>query len=210
VYLSQLLLDRRNPSVIQSLRNCHDMHRTIMKAFPEHGTDQARKEFGVLYRVLFQNTSIWLYVLSEQKPDWPRIFQNGYIAKGCKDISGVKNAFREGRSFLFDILLQPSKKLSRPDGNSRRVTIGEPEEREQWLQRKARESGFRLEWYREEGKRKISGYHSTDRGGPLHLDAIRYRGVLTIEDDEKFINAYRSGIGPGKAYGLGMLLLAKA
>ena len=35
MYLTKFSLDPRHPSVRQCLRDCHDMHRTVMKAFPD-------------------------------------------------------------------------------------------------------------------------------------------------------------------------------
>lgn len=210
MYLSHLLLDRRNPSVIQSLRNCHDMHRTIMKAFPQDGSVNAREDFGVLYRLMEQERTLTLYVMSEAAPTWDNIRHNGFSEIGCKDISRLPDVFREGRRFAFDLLAQPFKKVSREGANSRRETLKTPEERQAWMERKAKDNGFRLEWVREEGKNAMSGKHSEEKGGTLFIDAIRYRGVLIVEDQSKFTRAFVRGIGPGKAYGLGLLMLKRA
>lgn len=210
MFLSRLVLDRRNPSVIQSLRDCHDMHRTIMKAFPESGSANAREKYGVLYRLIEQEKNIVLYVLSDIEPEWESIRSNGFEAKGCKDISGLLNVLIPKRRFAFDILVQPYRKQSREEGNSRRIMLRTPEERQAWLEKKATENGFRLEWFREEGHNLITGKHSEENGGAMFIGTVRYRGVLSVEDKEKFTKAFKRGIGPGKAYGLGMLMLSRA
>ena len=42
----------------------------------------------------------------------------------------------------------------------------------------------------------------------MEWKAWHYRGVLEILNADAFVNALADGIGPGKAYGLGMILLA--
>ena len=50
--------------------------------------------------------------------------------------------------------------------------------------------------------------HPESRGGSHgHKTAWKYSGVMEIIDAKKFAHAYMEGIGTGKAYGNGMLLL---
>ena len=58
MYLSRLTLQIASPSVRQSLRNCQDMHKTLMQAF-----DCSREEACLLYRVFKTDAS-----LSDFKP----------------------------------------------------------------------------------------------------------------------------------------------
>ena len=43
-----------------------------------------------------------------------------------------------------------------------------------------------------------------------YLRAVCYQGVLQVSDAEKFRAAWKNGIGSGRAYGLGMMLLSRA
>ena len=43
----------------------------------------------------------------------------------------------------------------------------------------------------------------------MYLDQYHYQGTLQITDVEQFRKAVQGGIGPGKSYGLGMLLLSR-
>jgi len=210
MYLSKITIDRTNPGARQSLRDCQDMHRTIMRAFPVKKSETSRQDMNVLFRLYESDRVIRLYVLSAVLPVWDNICPFGFNSEGCKDISRLPDAFEPGRNFAFDILLQPSKKVSRTGGNSRRITLKTQDERSDWLKRKAEMNGFKTVWFREEGQRKYFGKHAGDKGSSLYLPAIRYRGVLSITDKDRFENAFRKGIGPGKAYGLGMLMLKNA
>jgi CRISPR system Cascade subunit CasE len=210
MYLSKLELDRNKPGVRQSLRNCQDMHRTIMKAFPQNNGERARQELGILYRVHSAGNAIGLYVLSEIKPDFQLVFENGFVFNGCKDITEFISSFEDGNYYSFDVLLNPSKKVPRADGgNSRRTILKSSEERSDWLKRKAEVSGFSLEWFREEGSQKIFGRHGESAGGEMYIDCIRFKGVMKITNSLVFSDVYKKGIGSDKAYGLGMLLLGK-
>ena len=101
------------------------------------------------------------------------------------------------------------KSAAAPGENNRRRVLRRREDRLAWLARKAEQNGFELIEVEEARGEKLSAAHAEDRGGRLYLDLYRYSGFLRIRDLSKFRSALRSGIGPGKAYGLGMLLLRR-
>ena len=119
-------------------------------------------------------------------------------------------AFSKGKRFAFDTMLCPAKKVLNPQGNSRRVFLASAEERELWLKRKATQCGFTIEWVREEGQRKEYGAHGEIKGGGMYHTGVRFKGILVVSDSEAFADAFSNGIGSGKAYGFGMLLLYRA
>lgn len=209
MYLSKLIIDRKNPSARQAMINCQDMHRNLMRAFPEVPKDIAfRSENAILYRMQAKGSQFAIYVTSTIKPDWAKIRNLGYNEAGFKDISKISEKFEPGRMFNFDIVLSPNKKMINPDGkNSRRVYIANREARQEWLERKAEQSGFKIEWIREESTTEILGNHCKEKGGRMTILSTQYKGLLQVVDQEKFTFAFRGGIGPGKAYGLGMLML---
>ena len=47
------------------------------------------------------------------------------------------------------------------------------------------------------------------QGGVMHHDAYHYQGVLQITDAEAFRKALQQGIGSGKAYGFGMMMVKR-
>ena len=55
----------------------------------------------------------------------------------------------------------------------------------------------------------VMGTHSAEQGGRMHWDGYRYDGVLQIRQKELFQRAMCTGIGAGKAYGMGMMLLRR-
>ncbi|MFU0833391.1 MAG: hypothetical protein ACFWUC_10725 [Oscillospiraceae bacterium] len=200
MYLSRIQLDRRDPGVRQCLRNCEDMHRSLMRLF--HGS---RQEAGVLYRV--SNETMKVYLLSEQKPQAENAV-SGMFVSGIKDTSTLENNFRIGTCYDFDILVSPSKKVSMAGcKNSRRRLLRTAQERLDWMTRKSRQSGFEIQFMQEEIQPTLYGRHGAEQGGKMYWSVVRFTGCLKIIDSSKFHTSWKQGIGPGRAYGLGMLLL---
>jgi len=85
---------------------------------------------------------------------------------------------------------------------------------EHWLTRKAESGGFAVDT----GKVRIhpakketfvKKEESADRLLGV-IQGVDFRGTLEVRDREKFIAAFRTGIGPAKAFGYGLLALAPA
>lgn len=203
MYMSKVILDRRSPSIRQCLSNCQDMHRNIMAMF-----ESSRKEAGVLYRMNLKNSEASVYVLSQIKPK--TVLPHGMDLIGTKEISPLLKTFDNGTCFAFDLLTAPTKKVNLENRkNSRRRMLQTEEERLQWLNSKAANGGFIINSVQECGREIYYGAHNAENGGKMIIEGIHFQGSICIEDREKFINTYTTGIGPEKAYGLGMLLLIK-
>ena len=105
--------------------------------------------------------------------------------------------------------LQLKKVAEEGHKNSRRRILREKTERLEWLSRKAAQYGFALLQANEMEDVHMTGKHAQEQGGRMYWDGYRYDGVLQIQDEERFRQAVSGGIGAGKAYGLGMLLLRR-
>ena len=90
MYLSRLLLDPRSREVRRDLAECHELHRTIMNAFPqsEEQGEGARERFGVLHRLETERQSnrLCLYVQSREKPDWGKLPAGYCLEAGTKRV----------------------------------------------------------------------------------------------------------------------------
>ena len=202
MYLSRIDLRISSPAVRQTLRDCQDMHRTLMKAF-----DCTREEAGMLYRVIRTDAAIYLYVQSMACPQWDRIEKSGYQCTKMRDISGLSDQLRQNTVLRFSLLACPAKKVKGDGKNSRRVLLRGTEERLDWLKREGEKHGFvLLEAHEAAKEQKLNG---TKSSGAFYLAGVPFEGVLQITDAEAFHNAFRQGIGPEKAYGFGMLMLSR-
>jgi CRISPR system Cascade subunit CasE len=207
MYLSAFNLDIKSPSVRQCLANAQDMHRNILSAFGNQVEKTQGSRMGVLYRLIESGKLIKLYVLSPVLPDWCAVRDNGFHLRGQpKNIEFLYSQAKKGRLYGFDILCIPSKKEVRQGKNSRRVMLRTQEERMEWFIKKAEQNGFSIVWAREEARCKVITKNVSSGISAWH-SGVRFRGNLMVSDVTLFSNAFIKGIGAGKAYGFGLLLL---
>lgn len=223
MYLSRLLLDPRSRAVRRDLVDCQELHRTIMSAFPQtqKPDDRARERFGVLHRLEVdrrQNCLI-LYVQSGEEPDWALLPPEYLLAEAAvKRVDGIYRSLPADAILAFRLKANPSKRLNAPrigpDGRRRlgqRIELRREEEQVDWLRRKGEQGGFDLLGVRVLGQVKEQGRRQRQDGpdSPLTLAAVVFEGHLRITNLEKFYHlSLARGLGPGKAYGLGLLSLA--
>lgn len=200
MYLSKVDLDLKSPSIMQALRDAEDMHRNVQKYF---STDRTSGQ--ILYRLRKDRRGMSLYLQSDLLPsETDETLRNGMHLSASKEMSAIENSISDGHVYMFNLLCMPCKKVA--DGsskNSRRKYLSTQEERIQWLQRKGAQGGFQiLSVIEKEGysvrTRKSSGFT---------LRASEFQGSLKVTDEEKFKQCWRKGIGPEKAYGLGLLFI---
>ena len=211
MYLSKIDLDIRHPSVRQALRDVNDLHRNLMSGFGMiPSSSMARAEKDILFRLYTRRDAIYLLVTSAEKPDAKTLEKRGFYTDEARirDISKLKELLISGRTLRFELLASPCKKVRGDGENSRRFFLEHPEERAEWLNRKGQQGGFQIIRLEELGNRiDIYGHR---QGVEIKNSAVLFSGILCISDQETFWQSYTRGIGPGKAYGLGMLSLGRA
>lgn len=201
MYLIRIDMDRSQRLIWSAMADCQKMHQLLMGLF-----DAPRQEAKVLYRLKEQGMQIAVYLYAAIPVIEERLLP-GMTLAGQRDVTEWLSSMQNGRCFRFDLVAMPSKKVGNGAKNSRRRVLRMPEERMAWLQRKAEQNGFRILDVSEQGNVSFYGEH-TENGGGMHWDSYHYTGMLEIVDQTAFQAAVENGIGPGKAYGLGMLLLA--
>jgi CRISPR-associated protein Cas6/Cse3/CasE subtype I-E len=180
------------------------MHKNIMRLYSPSENSVARYTEKILYRIVEQQNEIMLYLTSSRLPDMRQTaWINSHTVRQC-DLQPLVNRFAPGQTFSFDLLTHPSKKVIRTGANSRRVFLRTAQERADWLRHQGEKGGFRVVSLQEDTPFDLHGKRST---GNICLRAVRMMGRLEITDTVRFADAYQSGIGPEKAYGMGMLLL---
>ncbi|MBI3424164.1 MAG: type I-E CRISPR-associated protein Cas6/Cse3/CasE [Acidobacteria bacterium] len=233
LFLSRLMFNPLCGHVRRDLANCQDLHRTLLKAFPAQAASDtgARAEFGVLYRVETnpRTGAVTVLVQAQHKPDWSVLPADYLLAEAGepKPIAEVYQALQPGQRLRFRLRANPTRAVTAFDAagkikkNSQRVDLrGEPEQLE-WLRRKAQDGGFRLLALRvapevpntqvqPAGKTlgwrvDVAGEHKR-----LTLAAVVFEGELAVTDAAQFLQTLRQGIGRGKAYGFGLLSIARA
>jgi CRISPR system Cascade subunit CasE len=209
------------------------MHRTVMSSFPNAPGSTARSGFGVLYRVEagLRDAGPYMLVQSSAEPQWSRL-PTDYVAPGERgrpnpEVKRIAERYGElcvGMRLRFRLLANPTRKIdtrSGPDGtrrHGRRVELRGEAARLDWLARKAGQHGFELTNVRASAgvrnalagpAQRIAGRREKEVGRePVTLATVLFEGELLITDAEAFRRALSEGIGPGKAYGCGLLSIA--
>ncbi|MGQ9502995.1 MAG: type I-E CRISPR-associated protein Cas6/Cse3/CasE [Anaerolineae bacterium] len=213
MYLSRLILDACSRRVCREVSEPYEMHRTLLKAFPsalEGGPGR------VLFRVDTPPAHhagpahFIALVQSEQLPDWSFLHTTDhYLLRSVADNPAVKSfapVFTSGQQLLFRLRANPTVKR-----NGKRCGLYREEEQRAWLERKADENGFTVLGViiQREGIAGGRIYRAPEEVHPLRLLAVRFDGLLRVDDPERFLNALRRGIGSGKGLGFGLLSLAR-
>lgn len=197
-----------------------------------HGPRTAQQAF--LFRIdSLANGRAMIIVQSAREPDWSYAFHNArhFLAAGPQ-VKEFDPCFDKDQVFQFRLLANPVRKVSPRSLDSRGkpfderwigkdVPVATPD-LDTWLERRAEPRwsppknsentqsppGFRLLKiiHIEPGYAYVS--KTRERGAGRRLRSARYDGMLEVTDMGHFRNTLISGIGPGKAFGFGMLSLA--
>jgi CRISPR system Cascade subunit CasE len=223
MYLSKLRLNPSDRRVVRDLADCHQMHRTLLGVWDDlPGAGDARAQFGILYRVEADaNANPIVLVQTARRPDWSGL-PRGYLALGVADSAQVKSLeaaysdIQSGTPWRFRLRANPTRKIhtdGRPNGQ--RVDIRGDAALLDWLERKGREQcGFAIP-----GREKavviraepaLFGHRRSGESNRMAFGSVLFDGRLVATEPDQFGAALREGIGPGKAYGFGLLSIAKA
>lgn len=246
LYLSRLLLNPRSRQVWSELAHPYEMHRTLMRAYPE-ATDltknKARDEFGVLFRADVDDRRgvVKVYVQSAIEPDWSFLDGlNDYLRTDTgtdecahRDVMPDFRKIQEGQVLSFRLRANPTKRIAK-DGDllkGKRVELTRESEQIGWLIRKGRvigegvPGGFELLMKKAtdvngeeglvprvsvstEGKHKGQKREAGSGHVTTHL-AVLFDGLLRVTDTDAFLGTVAGGIGAGKAFGFGLLSIAR-
>lgn len=147
-----------------------------------------------------------------------------------KHLAPAYAALTTNWELAFRLRANPTRKIdtkSGPDGarrNGKRVELRREDEQIDWLARKGSDAGFVLRSVRVRPgvadaralpEQKVTGRRQPrdDTSGAsspksLTFGSVLFEGVLRITDIAPFRVALERGIGPGKAYGFGLLSIA--
>ncbi len=225
MWLARLMLDLRSRAVRRDLSDCQQLHRTLLSAFPSVQVAEPRRAIGLLYRLEQAGTgNPVLLVQSLLKPDWSRLpadyclsARPGARNAATKPVTHVLDNVQAGSQFRFRLVANPTRRIARdvPVGGTRapstRVELRSEKQWNAWLLRQGETHGFRLKKLTAvPGLLNLIGLPAGRLQGKRNRDritvfAVRFEGVLEVADAERFCAALRSGIGPAKAYGCGLL-----
>ena len=189
-------------------------------------------EAGFLFRLdPLPGDGVAILVQSALKPDWEYAFHNAghlLVREAPPHVKPFDPSFAAGQLLQFRLRANPTKKKlseNRPDRkNGKRVGLYKEDEQRDWLDRKGQDGGFRVVSCHviPEGKthstkpddesRRTQGAKTEDEKPErkkMPLLSVRFDGVLQVTDPEALLQTLRGGIGSAKAFGFGLLSLAR-
>jgi CRISPR system Cascade subunit CasE len=231
MYLSRLVLNRAKRDVQRDLGSLYELHRTLMRGFPDAAEGGAGR---VLFRLEISRDDegeAAVLVQSERKPVWDGLCNSGYLLTAAmKSVNYATSdqdastedpvVLRSGAVFRFRLVANPTVK-KRIDGkkNGRRDACVTEQQQIAWLFRKGQAAGFRVLGTGDSGGAEGAGVvvmplgrHQSIRGkeqGQLCHFGVRFEGVLQVIDPNLFAAALQCGLGSGKAFGYGLLSIAQ-
>jgi len=150
LYLSRLIINPASRQVWSELGHPYEMHRTLMRAFPQVPKAEAinaRQKYGVLFRVDIDDSGDYakLYVQSISKPDWSFLScLSDYLLEEPappKDLMKAYQKLQGGQVLSFRLRANPTKRIAKPNEGSadlegKRVGLLKEEQQIAWLIRK--------------------------------------------------------------------------
>jgi len=215
MYLSRLILNPRNRRVQKEVADPYQMHRSLMRAFPDDLEPDAER---VLFRLEThpRTDALTLLVQSLTLPDWSWLAEpgaRGYLLPVDEPNPAVKSFhlnLAPGQVLAFRLRANPTVKRRFDDGSHKRVGLYREEEQIEWLKRKAEQGGFRVFSVRTGNQDIVGGrIHRDEATHKLRLLAVQFDGLLRVTDPDRLRESVRRGVGSGKALGFGLLSLAR-
>lgn len=199
MYLAQMLIPFEAAARLR-LFNAYDWHQLVWGCFP--GRPEASRDFLTRLERQEREGRFRLLMLSASAPERPASLSDAGMAWQVKEVSG---SFLNHAAYRFQLRANPTK---RDNKTRKRVPLLTREEQVGWLNRKAKDAGFRI---LEDSLRIIPEgrqlFRDRTHGKAGLHHAVEYAGTLVVEDRDAFRKAFSQGIGSAKAFGFGLLAL---
>lgn len=239
MYLSRIILNARSRDARRWLADCHVLHHVIMSGLPSLDGKDPRAQLGVLYRVehMEEPPLIPVLVQSRQEPRW-QIESDAIVSVDPpRPLDALLAGVAQGRRYRFRLRANPTRRVhkralvgpdpetgraaaEKPGSEGKRVELRGEDDQLQWLVDRGKAVGFAPITTRLTPSDRdipavsvkpggvLKGRNS--RGQPLTFATALFEGIIEVTDADHFRAAVATGIGPGKAYGLGLLSVAPA
>lgn len=193
------------------------LHAAVESSFPS----SADKKFRNLWRIDRLGDALYLLVLSDGKPDFTHIVEQfGWPAAEqrweTKNYAPLLERIEVGQKWQFRLRANPVHSVKQPSNSQDQkptkrgkvyahVTV---QQQEQWLLDRAAKYGFSLQ---ESSFRVVQQEVKKfqRQRNPVTLGIATFEGILEVEDVALFLRTLICGIGRAKAYGCGLLTIAR-
>jgi CRISPR system Cascade subunit CasE len=233
-YLSRVWLNPQRTTAQRFLQNPHVAHAAILAGISRQPVDQRvlwrlGPDPGTAHR-------LELLILTQTRPSWEHLVeQAGWPSSDepeaiTRPYEPLLNQIMLGRQFAFRLKANPVSSTKHPDAPSRvqkeriaaqarprgvRVPQRTAAHQLDWLTARINQWGFTiaageagLPAVRLTARDRLSFRKSGASAGPVVLQTATFDGIVEITDPDAARRSLLHGVGPAKAYGLGLLTLA--
>ncbi|MFT4192233.1 MAG: type I-E CRISPR-associated protein Cas6/Cse3/CasE [Comamonas sp.] len=202
MHLTRLSLDPRDAKARRDLADPYEMHRTLVRAFV---ADETQTPPRFLWRL--ETQAGWsdpqLIVQAVQPGNWAHLDDaGGYLKKAVETkVVEVQRLLQADARYRFRLQANPT--VTRE--GKRHGVVGEEAQLE-WLKRQGERWGFHVEAALVTASDRLASRKGQTR---IILQRAWFEGILQARNVAVLSDALHAGIGPGKAFGCGLLSLAR-
>ena len=209
-HLTFLELNPRHKTARRDMRSAHDMHRTLMRMFPStpdcDRETSARSYSAVLWRIEPGDAPTVL-MQSGLAPDRTGL-ADGYTSGDLltKRTDPFLESLKNSELIRYRVSVNPAVLVRAQGGN--RLKVIPAAERAEWWQKRCPTLGIEslhTPMIIGEGPRRINR-----NGSSFTLIVARIDGFGRVTDADRLRDAIRTGTGRGKAWGCGLLTVARS
>jgi CRISPR system Cascade subunit CasE len=162
-----------------------------------------------------------ILVLSAREPDWNYAFQNAPLLAAPPEKKAYTFTTEEGQQYQFRLKANTVRKVANGPLSGARVGIGRaPAALMDWLWRKGeahgfepvfekKENGWDPRWRIESGLLRAWREKNVEEREEMSFAFGLFDGILRVKNPARLLAAVESGIGHAKAFGFGLLSLAR-
>jgi len=204
MHLTRLTLDPRSAQARRDLGDAYEMHRTLARAF---AADAQSPPARFLWR-LEAGSNAWatpvVLVQAAVEADWSALQAlPNYLQRPVESKRLALEKWVEGGG-RYRFRLQANPTVTRQ--GKRYGLVGEAEQLA-WLERQGERHGFSVEAALATASDVLASRKGESR---ISLQRVCFEGRLQVKELAEFSRALTQGIGPGKAFGCGLLSVARA
>ena len=206
-HLTQIRLNLADRQVQADLADHTSLHRTVMSLLPDELGEHPRAAARCLHRVEDGRSGTVILLQSDPAPNLDALPDGYALDARTTSLDTLLGTLRTGTPVRYRILANPAKRVGGRQDPMRGKVVGlHGTAAEDWWHRRAHAAGLTVESVTAAPKPRHRATRRT--GGPARHDAVQFDGTATIHDPDAAVAAVTTGIGKGKAHGLGLLSLA--
>lgn len=205
----------------------YQIHSMIWDLF----SDSEKRDRDFLYRMDMVRGKPLIFVVSDREPVYmggvwnvdtkkydPMISEgqrfgfslraNPIVTKTIPASPGV-----EKKRYRHDVVMDAKTRYIQEHGkDASRPPIADIVQQEgfRWLSSRADRCGFQVdgEQVRADSYQQLQ-FHQGNKNRQVSLSTIDFTGILTVTDEEQFVNTLGKGIGPAKGFGCGLMMIRR-